>query len=120
MRVQMETVFPEAKKHGTHRIDSTRLRQQENPGTENSQKSTLAYLSLNYRSGFRPNVENGLVVVSFSVTTKGRIEQSRVPVDLVIVLGFAKQSGRKHPEMLRSPIFYWSETRDDGHPHPYA
>jgi hypothetical protein len=66
MRVQMGTVFPEAKKHNTRRIDLTRLRRQENPGTENSRRSTLAYLSMNYRSGFRPNVENGLVVLALA------------------------------------------------------
>jgi len=47
-----------------------------------------------------------LYIGSFRVTTKERIEQSRGLLDLVIVLGFAKQSGNRHPKDAVIPNYF--------------
>jgi hypothetical protein len=53
-----------------------------------------------------PNVGKWLYTGSFRVTTKERIEQSRGLLDLVIVLGFAKQSGNRHPKDAVIPNYF--------------
>jgi hypothetical protein len=50
--------------------------------------------------------ESWLYIGSFRVTTKERIEQSRGLLDLVIVLGFAKQSGNRHPKDAVIPNYF--------------